>query len=97
MGNSLSKRLVAVLGLVLLAAAAAWQFYLFVVFKDANGAADLQGGRLHLWIAIAIAALTCIAGVFLISKLLSYDRQEEMHITSQGHPSGVGRTTEERL
>lgn len=97
MGNSLSKRLIAVLGLALLAAVAAWQFYLFVVFKDVNGTADLQGGRVHLWIAIAIAALTCIAGVFLISKLLSNDRRDEMHITSQGHPSGVGRTTEKRL
>lgn len=96
MNNSLSKRLLAVLGLVLLAAVAAWQFYLFVAFKGVNGAADLQGGRVHLWIAIAIAVVTCIGGVFLISKLLSYDRRDEMHITAQGNPLGVGRTTEGR-
>ena len=96
MSSNLSKRLMAVLGLALLAAVAAWQFYLFVVFKDVNGTADVQGGRMHLWIAIAIAVVTCIAGVFLISKLLTYDRRNEMHITSQGHPLGAGRTTEGR-
>ncbi len=96
MKSSLSKRLIAVVGLALLAAVAAWQFYLFVVFKDVNGTTDLQGGRFHLWIAIAIAVVTCIAGVFLISKFLSYDRRDEMHITSQGHPLGAGRTTEGR-
>ena len=96
MNSSLSKRLMAVLGLALLAAVAAWQFYLFVVFKDVNGTADVQGGRMHLWIAIAIAVVTCVAGVFLISKLLTYDRRNEMHITSQGHPLGAGRTTEGR-
>ena len=96
MNSSLSKRLLAVLGLALLAAVAAWQFYLFVVFKDVNGTADVQGGRMHLWIAIAIAVVTCVAGVFLISKLLTYDRRNEMHITSQGHPLGVERTTEGR-
>lgn len=96
MKSSLSKRLIAVVGLVLLAAVAAWQFYLFVAFKDVNGTTDLQGGRVHLWTAIAIAVVTCIGGVFLISKFLSYDRRDEMHITSQGHPQGVGRTTEGR-
>lgn len=96
MKSSLSKRLIAVAGLALLAAVAAWQFYLFVVFKGDNGTTDLQGGRVHLWIAIAIAVVTCVAAVFLISKLLSYDRQDEMHITSQGHPLGAGRTSEGR-
>jgi hypothetical protein len=96
MRNTLSKRLMAIAGLALLAAVAAWQFYLFVVFTDVNGAADVQGGRVHLWIAIAIAVLTCIGGVFLISKLLRYDGRNEMHITSQGHPLGAARTTEGR-
>ena len=76
---------------------AIWQFYLFVVIKDVNGVADAQGGRIHLWIAVGIAVMTCIASVFLISKSLRYDRRNEMHITSQGHPANVGRTTEGRL
>lgn len=89
--------LTAVIGLALLAAVAAWQFYLFVIFKDVNGVADAQGGRVHLWAAIGIAFVTCVAGVFLISKFLLYDRRNEMHITSQGHPLGVRRSTEGRL
>ena len=91
MRNILSKRLAAIIGLALAAAVAAWQFYLFVVFKDVNGVADAQGGRMHLWVAIGIALMTCIGGVFLISQFLSYDRRNEMHITSQGHPAGVGK------
>lgn len=96
MKSSLSKRLIAAAGLALLAAVAAWQFYLFVISKDVNGTTDLQGGRIHLWVAIAIAVVTCIGSIFFISKLLSYDRRDEMHITSQGHPLGAGRTSEGR-
>ena len=97
MRKNLTKMLTAVIGLALLAGVAAWQFYLFVVFKDVNGVADVQGGRIHLWFAIGIAFVTCIGAVFLISKFLSYDRRDEMHITSQGHPLSVGRTTQGRL
>lgn len=97
MRNILSKRFAAIIGLALAAAVAAWQFYLFVVFRDINGVADAQGGRTHLWVAIGIALMTCLASIFLISKFLRYDRRSEMHITSQGHPAGVGRTTEGRL
>ena len=93
MKNNLAK-LLAVVGLALLAAVAAWQFYVFVVFTDVNGVADVQGGRVHLWIAIAIAVVTCVGAVFFISKFVLNDRRDEMHITSQGHPLGVGRTTE---
>ena len=97
MRNILSKRLVAIIGLALAAAVAAWQFYLFVVIKDVKGAANAQSGMTHLWVAIGIAVLTCIAAVFFISKFLRYDGRNEMHITSQGHPAGAGRTTEGRL
>jgi hypothetical protein len=74
----------AVFGLAALAAIAAWQFYLFVVFRSADGVADLQGGRVHLWFAIGIAFVTCVAGFFFLSKLLRYDNRDEMHITVQG-------------
>jgi hypothetical protein len=97
MRNVLLKRLAAIVGLALAAAVAAWQFYLFVVIKDVNGVADTQGGRTHLWVAIGIAVITCIAGVFFISTFLRYDRRDEMHITTQGHPTSVGRTSEGRL
>jgi hypothetical protein len=87
----------AVIGLVVLAAIAAWQFYLFAVFKDAEGVVDVQGGTLHLWLAIGIALLVCIGGFFLFSRLVSDDQLNEIHITSQGHPSGGGRTTKGAL
>jgi hypothetical protein len=73
-----------VVGLMALAAVAAWQFYVFATFKDASGAVDVQGGTLHLWLAIGIGVLICVGGFLLFSKLLRYDRLNEMHITSAG-------------
>jgi len=80
--NRFTKVLTAVVGLVALAAVAAWQFYLFAVFKDAKGVAAGQGGTVHLWLAIGIALIVCVGGFFLFSRLLRYDEQNEMHITS---------------
>lgn len=93
MKNNSTKILIAVIALSASGAVAAWQFYLFVVFKGVGGVADLQGGRFHLWFAIGTAFITCLAGVLLTSKFLSYDRRNEMHIASQGHPLGVRRTS----
>ena len=75
-------KILSIVGLMALAAISAWQFYLFASFKDAQGAADLQGGTIHLWLAIGIAVLVCVGGFFLFSKLLRYDRRNEMHITT---------------
>ena len=91
------KSLVAVIGLAALAAFGAWQFYLFVGFKNSQGVADVQGGTVHLWLAIGIALIVCIAGVFLFSKFLRYDAQNEIHITSPGPPLGAGRITKDIL
>jgi hypothetical protein len=81
------------MGVAALAAFAVWQFYLFAVFKDESGVIDVQGGTLHLWLAIGTALLVCIVGFFLFSRFRRYDARDEMHITSQGHPLGVGRST----
>jgi len=77
-----------VIGLTALAAIAAWNFYLFATFKDANGAVDVQGGTLHLWLAIGITFLVCIGGFFFVSAVLRYDRRNEMHITSADQQKG---------
>ena len=82
-------KVLAIIGLAALAAIAAWQFYLFATFKDASGTVDVQGGTLHLWLAIGIAVLVCVGGIFLFSKFLSYDKQDEMHITSAGQQIGA--------
>jgi hypothetical protein len=87
------KSLVAVIGLAALAVFGAWQFYLFVSFKNAQGVADVQGGTVHLWLAVGIALIMCIAGVFLFSRFLRYDTGNEIHITSPGPPAGAERTT----
>ena len=81
--NGIAKTLSAI-GLIALAAVAAWQFYVFATFKDASGAVHLQGSALHLWLAIGIAVLVCVCGFFLFSTFLRYDRRNEMHITSAG-------------
>ena len=82
-------KVLAMPGLVGLAALAAWQFYMFATFKDASGAVDVQGGTLHLWLAISIAVFVCVGGFFLFSKSLRYDKRNEMHITSAGQQIGV--------
>lgn len=83
------------IGLAAFAAISAWQFYQFAVFKAANGAVDVQGGGIHLWLSIGSALIGCVVAFFVFSKLVRSDNQDELHITSQGHPSGVGRTTKD--
>lgn len=89
--KSARKTLIAVIGLAALGAVAAWQFYLFAVFKNADGIVDVQGGKLHLWLAIGAASLLCIVGFFLFSRFLRYDTRNEIHITSPGQAPGDGR------
>lgn len=71
------------LGLAIFAAIAAWQFYLFTTFKGTDGVIDMQGGSIHLWVAVGIGLVTCVGAFFLISSFRRYDRGDEMHITSQ--------------
>jgi hypothetical protein len=75
-------RLLLLLGLAIFAAIAAWQFYLFTVFRGADGGVDVQGGTIHLWIAIGIGLASCVGAFFLISSFRRDDRRNEMHITS---------------
>jgi hypothetical protein len=73
----------ALMGVISLAAIAVWQFYVFVTFKDETGLVDVQGGRLHLWVAIGLGLIACIATFLILSVLVRHDRSDEMHITSQ--------------
>jgi hypothetical protein len=65
---------------ILWAAVAVWQFYLFVVFRDARGALDAQGGGPNLWYAIGAAVLTCVCVCLGIFRRINHT--EEFHITS---------------
>ena len=80
--KSQQKTMTEVIGLAILAAITAWQFYLYVAPKDV----DVRGGTIHLWIAIAIGSITSVAGFFFISAFRRYDRKDEMHIASHGRP-----------
>ena len=80
--KSQQKTITGGIGLAILAAIAAWQFYLFVAFKGADGVADVQGGTIHLWVAIGMGLVTCVGAFFFISSFRRYDRENEMHITS---------------
>lgn len=69
-------------GIVVIAGIAAWQFYRFVTFTNAQGSLDLQGGRSHLWLALVMAVFACIATFFVFSIFLRHDTDDELHITS---------------
>jgi hypothetical protein len=76
-------------GVVVIALAAIWQFYVFVTFKNAAGVADLQGGKAHLWWAIALGVTAFIGAFLILSTSMQYDRKSEMHITSPPAPKGL--------
>jgi ABC-type uncharacterized transport system permease subunit len=80
--KSLTNVLGSIVGMMVVAAMAVWQFYEFATFRDAKGLADLQGGTGHLWWAIAMAVFACIAGFFVFSVFLRHDTDDELHITS---------------
>ena len=77
--KKLTSTFLLIVGL-LWAAVAAWQFYLFAVFRDARGALDAQGGGSHLWYAIGAAVLTCACVCLGIFRRIN--QSEELHITS---------------
>lgn len=65
---------------LLAAAVTVWQFYLFVAFRDSRGALDVQGGALHLWLAIAAAVVACVCVFYGIFRRIN--KTEEFHITT---------------
>lgn len=80
--KSLTNVLAAVIAVMALAAIALWQFYLFVSFNISKGLVDLHGGTHHLWWAISAALIACIAGFFVFSVFLRYDKDHEIQINS---------------
>jgi len=65
-----------IIGVVVVAGIAIWQFYLFVTFKS------LQGGSSHLWWAMAMAGLACGAAFLVFSVFVRHDTDDDLHITS---------------
>lgn len=79
--KSLTNVLSAVLGVMAIAAVAVWQFYLFATFRTSHGVLDVQGGAIHLWVAIGTIVVACLAGFMVFSVFLRYDKDNELHIT----------------
>ena len=67
-----------IIGVVVVAGIAIWQFYLFVTFKN------VQGGSSHLWWAMAMAVLACGAAFLVFSVFVRHDSDDDLHITSTG-------------
>lgn len=65
-----------IIGVVVVAGIAIWQFYLFVTFKS------LQGGTSHLWWAMAMTVLACGAAFLVFSVFVRQDTDGDLHITS---------------
>jgi H+/Cl- antiporter ClcA len=70
-----------IVGVIVVAAIAIWQFYLFVSF-EATGDLIGQTGTRHLWWAIALAVLACGAAFLVFSVFLRHDSDDDLHITS---------------
>ena len=65
-----------IVGVIVVAAIAIWQFYLFVTFKS------VQDGTGHLWWAITMAVLACVAAFLVFSIFVRNDTDDDLHITS---------------
>ena len=65
-----------IVGVVVVAAIAVWQFYLFVTFND------VEGGSAHLWWAIIMAVLAFSAAFLVFSVFVRHDTDDDLHITS---------------
>lgn len=65
---------------VMLVATSAWQFYQFVSYKNAEGLLEVQGGTLHLWLAIGLGLTACGVAFFVFSLYARYDESNELHI-----------------
>ena len=65
-----------IIGVIVVAAIAIWQFYLFVTFEG------VQGGTGHLWCAIAMTVLAFGTAFLVFSVFVHHDTDDDLHITS---------------
>ena len=70
-----------IVGLVVIATIGLWQFYAYVTFKDPNGVLNIEGGTIHLFLAIVMAVFACLMGFLVFSIFLRHDSSDDLHIT----------------
>ena len=67
---SMTKFVAASVAVIVMALAASRQLYLFVVFRNADGLLDAQGGKYHLWLAagavLAASIAACLMFLFFL-------------------------------
>lgn len=68
--------------LVAIAALACWQFYEYATFKHDNGLLNIEGGVSHMVWAMLLTFIACGLGFVVASRLLRYDVNDQLHITS---------------
>jgi hypothetical protein len=68
--------------LISMVSLAIWQFYTYATFTHDNGVVNLEGGGNHLVLALLLTLSACLIGFFMASKLLRYNSDQELHITS---------------
>lgn len=71
--SNMSKFVTALVGLLLMAFIVSWEFFLFVVVRDASGLRT-AGASSHLWLAIGAAISACIASS-LMFRFFSRDEK----------------------
>ena len=74
---------VSIVVLISIASLACWQFYEYATFKHDNGLLNIEGGVSHLVWALLLALIACGLGFVLASRLLRYEVDDQLHITSR--------------
>lgn len=69
-----------ILGVLVVAAIAVWQFYLFATFT--GGGAQGDEGTRHLWWAIGLAIMAFGSAFLVFSIFVRHDAEDDLHITS---------------
>ena len=78
--QSVTKFVAAATLMMVMAIAASWQFYLFVIFRNADGLLDAQGGKYHLWLAIGAILTASIAACLMFLFFLGSGRSKRYDV-----------------
>ena len=75
------KFVAAMVGMLVMAIIASRQLYLFVVFRNADGLLDPQGGRYHLWLAAGAILIAAIAACLMFLFFLGRGKSERPEVS----------------